>query len=107
MWYEISLIVPSTVNVFGAASKELIEDVLRAVRNEFNSFGGCTSVSGVGSYISAGGEVLENVVVVSTFTEDCEHGMNVARATAQHVKDIMSQESVLVTCRRVDIVEFI
>lgn len=73
--HRIGLIVPSTVNVTEAASTEIVNKWLKCAKVQFAQlFGGFTSHSAVGGWLSPErGLIEENVTVVSSFTD--EHGL--------------------------------
>lgn len=75
MNHRIGLIIPSTINVNEAASPEIVSKWVKCAKVQFaNIFGGFTSHSAVGGWMSAEGLVEEPVTVVASFTDD--QGLN-------------------------------
>lgn len=99
MNHKIGIVIPSTVNVNEAASPETVNKWVKCAKVEFSKlFGGFTSQSAVGGWLSPKhGLIEENVTVVSAFTDD--NGLKRLgdlKAFASKMGRAMSQESVAV-----------
>ena len=97
--HKIALIVPSTVNANEAASTEIVSKWLKCAKVQFAQlFGGFTSHSAVGGWLSPEhGLIEEAVTVVASFTDD--HGLNRLEAVkvfASKMARALSQEAVAV-----------
>ena len=97
--HKIALVIPSTVNAKEAASTEIVSKWVKCAKVQFAQlFGGFTSHSAVGGWLSPEhGLIEENVTVVSSFTD--EHGLKrlgEVRAFAAKLGRALSQEAVAV-----------
>ena len=97
--HRIGLIVPSTQNASKAASTEIVSKWVKCAKVQFAQlFGGFTSHSAVGGWLSpVHGLIEENVTVVSSFTDD--HGLKRlgdVKAFASKMARALSQEAVAV-----------
>jgi prepilin signal peptidase PulO-like enzyme (type II secretory pathway) len=70
--HKVAVIIPSTVNVSEAASSEEVAKWIKATKVKLaNLFGGFTSYSAVGGWVSpTHGLVEEDVTIVSSFTDE-------------------------------------
>jgi len=99
MNHKIGLIIPSTVNVNEAASPETVKKWVRCAKTQFAElFGGFTSHSAVGGWLSPEhGLIEENVTVVSSFTNDLGlKRLNEVKVFASKMARALSQEAVAV-----------
>ena len=98
MNHKIGIVIPSTINVNEAASPEIVNKWVKCAKVHFAElFGGFTSHSAVGGWMSAQGLVEEPVTVVASFTDD--HGLNrlgEVKAFAAKLGRALSQEAVAV-----------
>lgn len=97
--HKIAVIIPSTTNVNESASTETINQWIKSAKTRFAQlFGGFTSYSAVGGWMSPEhGLVEENVTVVSSFTD--EIGLSRladVMAFASSMAKALSQEAVAV-----------
>lgn len=87
--------VPTTI-YNRPASVELVDAIRSLVKVSLaKAFGGCTEVSGLGSYLSASGELIEEPIFkIEAFFEQADDDL--IFGLASEIKAKMSQESVLV-----------
>lgn len=94
----VEIFVPSTVNVDGK-NDALCAEVLLDVRKKLSSvFGGATSYDATGDYVSDNGSLVsENVTIVRSWSNGLsDYQIDVIIRLAEHVKRILSQESVAI-----------
>ena len=97
--HRIGLIIPSTVNANQAASTEIVSKWVKCAKVQFAQlFGGFTSHSAVGGWLSPQhGLIEENVTVVSSFTDaNGLKRLNEVKAFAAKMGRALSQEAVAV-----------
>lgn len=92
---QVKIYIPSTVNV--SEDSDNTEYRLRALTLLSSHFGGATSVTGVGGWLSESGElVLESVDIVSAFCtkSDCDRSLEAIRDFCRSMKESLNQEAV-------------
>jgi hypothetical protein len=99
MNHKVAVIIPSTINANQRASPETVGKWVRCAKTTFAQlFGGFTSHSAVGGWMSPEhGLVEENVTVVSSFTDS--NGLKRlgdVRAFASRMAAALSQEAIAV-----------
>lgn len=96
MNHKIAVIIPSTVNVNQTASTEIVTKWVKSAKEQFAElFGGFTSHSAVGGWMSAQGLVEEAVTVVASFTDDAGlKRLGEVKVFAARMAKDMSQEVV-------------
>lgn len=104
--FKFSITIPSTQKngtpVFDR------DGILTSVQSDMsNTFGGATSVNGVGSWNDDNGNlVTESVTVVSSYGDDADKVADLERI-ARWVKTVANQDCVLITVEPVSSVQFI
>ena len=106
---KVTITIPSVMNngepVYGR------EHVVTAVcASMSHSFGGCTTVDGIGHWKDANGNnVSENVTVATSYVtgDAVKTAREVLTGTAEYLKERCEQDCVLVTIEPVDSVIFV
>jgi len=99
MNHKIAVFIPSTMNVNEKASTETINKWIRSAKEQFAElFGGFTSHSAVGGWMSEEhGLVEENVTVVESYTDEFGlNRLNEVKAFARRMAMALMQEAVAV-----------